>query len=236
MKNRFRGQLYYVPQFKECLIGKFSLSVWSWRPRCMQSSRNSEGYFNIHSNSHRCATYGQQQFTWRSCWGLLQRGMGDGVWLFQITNHFETFFVRLSCISHLNLYIWTVWANKKINCAIYPVWHVRSTGIWAVRLVGGGNTREGRVEIYIYNEWGTVCDDSWGMNDARVVCRQLGFGPPISAPGSAHFGQGSGSILLDDVQCDGSEPSLSSCTHNGVRVHNCQHVEDAGAVCSLGEQ
>ena len=105
--------------------------------------------------------------------------------------------------------------------------------ILAVQLIGGSNSHEGRVEVYINDEWGTVCDDTWDMDDARVICRQLGFGPPTLAPGSAYFGQGSGSILLDDVQCDGSEPSLTFCTHSGVGVHNCAHSEDAGAVCSI---
>ena len=47
----------------------------------------------------------------------------------------------------------------------------------AIRLRGGDTGFEGRVEICIDNVWGTVCDDSWGENDARVVCRQLGFSP-----------------------------------------------------------
>ena len=44
-----------------------------------------------------------------------------------------------------------------------------------LRLSGGNIANEGRVEICMNNEWGTVCDDSWGTNDATVVCRQLGY-------------------------------------------------------------
>ena len=45
------------------------------------------------------------------------------------------------------------------------------------------------------------------------------------------FGEGTGSILLDDVQCTGSERSLSECPHAGVGKHNCAHDRDVGVRC-----
>uniref|UniRef100_A0A8B9H408 SRCR domain-containing protein n=1 Tax=Astyanax mexicanus TaxID=7994 RepID=A0A8B9H408_ASTMX len=101
-----------------------------------------------------------------------------------------------------------------------------------IRLVNGGGRCRGRVEIYHNGQWGTVCDDDWGMDDAEVVCSQMGCGKATSIHKKAHFGQGSGPILLDDVGCSGTEITLTSCSHRGLGINDCNHGEDAGVVCS----
>ena len=105
------------------------------------------------------------------------------------------------------------------------------------------------------NQWGTVCNDYWDNNDAKVVCRMLNYYyfskyiysiyyvivvlllyiTGAIARGRDYFGQGSGLILLDNVQCTGTEVSIFSCYHNSIGLNDCGHNEDAGVVCFEGE-
>ncbi|XP_074978643.1 scavenger receptor cysteine-rich domain-containing protein DMBT1 isoform X1 [Caretta caretta] len=101
-----------------------------------------------------------------------------------------------------------------------------------IRLVDGSSLCAGRVEVFHNQQWGTVCDDNWDLTEARVVCRQLGCGTALSAPGRAHFGRGSDTIWLDEVNCTGTEAALSECRAKSWGDHNCHHGEDAGVVCS----
>uniref|UniRef100_A0A3Q2Q7R0 SRCR domain-containing protein n=1 Tax=Fundulus heteroclitus TaxID=8078 RepID=A0A3Q2Q7R0_FUNHE len=103
----------------------------------------------------------------------------------------------------------------------------------SVRLIGPSRCA-GRVEVYNSNGWQTVCDDGWDLNDAQVVCRQLGCGTALAATHSAYFGKGPDKILLDDVGCTGSETYLTDCSHRGYWVQNCTHNQDAGVICSAG--
>ena len=111
--------------------------------------------------------------------------------------------------------------------------HYNSSSAVASRSIRlrGGTPSAGRVEIFYDNKWGTICDDAWGINDANVVCRQLGFSSASSAPCCAAYGQGSGPTWMDNVACQGGEASLRHCAHNGWGIENCSHGEDASVVC-----
>ena len=81
-----------------------------------------------------------------------------------------------------------------------------------IRLMGGENELEGRVEICYNGVWGTVCDNGWDERDATVVCNQLGFGQ-------------SGIILIISscVHIDSDQESLEACCLPGVASQN--HVD-----------
>ena len=105
-----------------------------------------------------------------------------------------------------------------------------------VSLSGGSDHNEGRVEVYFHNTWGTICDSSWDIYDANVVCRMLGYSYALLARPSSYYGEGSGPIWLDSVGCTGRESSIGECYHSGLGVHSstCNHRRDAGVLC-LGE-
>ena len=66
---------------------------------------------------------------------------------------------------------------------------------------------------------------------SQVVCHQLGYARATRATYRAEFGQGSGPIWMDNVQCTGLENSINECPFNGWGQHNCYHSEDAGVAC-----
>ena len=108
-----------------------------------------------------------------------------------------------------------------------------TTNEGSVRLVGGDTTLEGRVEVFLLGQWGTVCDNNWDIVDAIVVCRQLGNLQAVEAPRYAAFGAGSGPSWYYSLYCTGTESNLTECSKITYNFGSaCSHSRDAGAVCS----
>ena len=102
----------------------------------------------------------------------------------------------------------------------------------AIRLNGGVNKLEGRVEVLYQGIWGTICDDGWDDIDTTVVCTELGFLNGTTTR-QDQFGSSSGHIWLSQVHCLGNESKLSHCTHSGAGiVGNCSHSQDVAVRCN----
>lgn len=99
-----------------------------------------------------------------------------------------------------------------------------------LRLVDGSSELDGRLEIFYYGFWGTICDDFFDITGANVACRRLGFVAARSY--SVTVAAGSGLIWLDNVQCIGNETALEHCSHRGFGVtFGCNRYEDVGVTC-----
>ena len=88
------------------------------------------------------------------------------------------------------------------------------------------------MEVYHNGEWGTVCDNGWDLNDAQVVCSELGLGNAFAARHNAYYGEGNGQIYT--INCIGSEVLIANCSHGVWGVNNCSHCQDAGVKCVPG--
>ena len=103
--------------------------------------------------------------------------------------------------------------------------------------MGGSTPLEGRVEVSLFGQWGTVCGYNWDLYDATVVCHQLGYLRAIEAPRYAVFGAGSGPSWYGYVYCTGTEQNLTQCSRSTSNFGSaCSHSNDAGVVCSSESQ
>ena len=94
----------------------------------------------------------------------------------------------------------------------------------------GSNWVDGRLEVF-KGKWGTVCDDNFDNDDALAVCKMFTSATHGQKFDSAKYGRGTGPILLDNVECSGSESSIFDCSHRGVGVSDCHHGEDVSIYC-----
>ena len=104
-----------------------------------------------------------------------------------------------------------------------------------IRLVNDNTAEEGyegRVEVYYNGTWGRVCGDEWDLNDAEVLCRELGLGLAIDAKSKKSYGDGSGTFWLSKVNCTGTESSIVDCPHSEWGINDCNHSNNAGVRCA----
>ncbi|XP_078528887.1 CD5 antigen-like [Lissotriton helveticus] len=109
---------------------------------------------------------------------------------------------------------------------------VNCTGPDEVRLVNGTSVCSGRVEVKHIGVWGTVCDDSWDLKDASVVCRQIGCISVKEYEHNPRFGRSSLPVGMSNVQCRGDEATLLNCPHKGLGHNTCTTERDAGVTCT----
>ena len=102
--------------------------------------------------------------------------------------------------------------------------------------ISGSTLSTGRAEIFYKDQWGTICDHGWDINDTTVLCKQLGFSQASQAYSGATHGQGTGPIWMDYVACSGSESHIYDCSHRGWGNNSCTHGNDASVRCSHGFQ
>lgn len=128
-------------------------------------------------------------------------------------------------------------------------------------MADGSHRREGRVELFYDEEWGTMCyhGNSEGyvfstlatIDTAHVVCRQLGYPNALMLTSSAVYGLGTGLVILEPW-CEGNETRIERCHHFGwqqyfdctnimslrycfqdaVYSRRCDHSDDIGVECA----
>ena len=110
---------------------------------------------------------------------------------------------------------------------------VEYINIGTLRLVESNSYNEGKVEVFYGNDWLRVCDDGWDDDEARVVCRQLGYG----TLGKVQQLQSSGSREITTsnsiFECNGNELRLLHCNSlNGINKADCEKFDDVVVTCT----
>jgi len=91
----------------------------------------------------------------------------------------------------------------------------------------------GRLEVRHNHTWGTVCKNGFTINDALVVCRQMGMWNGAVLRPQDVLGTASGTIWMSEVMCAGGEPEVEECAFGGWGTHSCTHLMDVGVNCTL---
>ena len=100
-----------------------------------------------------------------------------------------------------------------------------------VRLAGINDiSYAGRVEVFYQGKWGKICRNEWDINDANVVCKQLGFQSAVAEFIGMNTTDENVFIAMSNVACTGQESFLASCKRlDGI--HKCVDNVGAQAFC-----
>lgn len=101
-----------------------------------------------------------------------------------------------------------------------------------MKLADGPHRCAGRVEFYDNGQWGTVCGESWDINDASVVCSQLDCGKAHKITTMSEYGRGTGQTWIEIIECSGRETSLSQCPQRPYMDRSCNTSSVAGVICT----
>ena len=100
-----------------------------------------------------------------------------------------------------------------------------------VRLAGvDGVNYAGRVEVFYQRRWGKICGNEWDIDDAKVVCRQLGFQTALAEFLGMDTKAENIPFAMSNVACTGQEPVLASCKRRD-RNRRCWNNKGAQAFC-----
>ncbi|XP_065326268.1 scavenger receptor cysteine-rich type 1 protein M160-like [Pelmatolapia mariae] len=101
----------------------------------------------------------------------------------------------------------------------------------SVRLLNGSNLCSGRLQVKSNQKWSSVCEADFDLQDAEVVCREFGCGPPLVLQG-ALYGEVEAPVWSKEFQCGGHESALLDCRSSGSARHSCSPGKAVGLTCS----
>lgn len=112
--------------------------------------------------------------------------------------------------------------SERVQLYVIPIFAV-------TKLVDGPNPCDGKLQVLHDHHWGSVCNTGWGLEDATVLCRELGCGEaPVPM---AYVGPSVGPVWMDHVACTGTELKVRDCPFTGGGVSSCLDGLQAGVMC-----
>nr|XP_033486371.1 scavenger receptor cysteine-rich type 1 protein M130-like [Epinephelus lanceolatus] len=123
---------------------------------------------------------------------------------------------------------------RELDCGSVVSFRERRESANSVRLVNGTSLCSGRLEVksdQSNQSWSPVCEADFDQQDAEVVCRELGCGPPSFLQG-ALYGEVEAPMWTKEFQCGGHESALLDCRSSGSERNSCSPGKAVGLTCS----